>query len=121
MGTNYYLHQKSESSCSHCGHDPGERILHIGKSSYGWCFSLHVIPELGINGLYDWIPLWNNHQIKNEYDEIISPSDMLAIITLRAPGNYSPIGVEPRRNELDGESCIGHGEGSWDLIRGEFS
>ena len=31
-----------------------ERRLHIGKSSGGWAFGLHVIPELGLNTWADW-------------------------------------------------------------------
>jgi hypothetical protein len=36
MSTNYYLHEYVST-------DP--KILHIGKSSGGWCFSLHVVEE----------------------------------------------------------------------------
>ena len=81
MGTNYYLHHKG--ACPHCKspHEP----LHIGKSSMGWCFSLHVIPELGINDLEDWQKLWSEPGaiIEDEYGEVISPEKMLAIITER--------------------------------------
>lgn len=38
MGTNYYLH--SQDPCEHCGRSYPE--LHIGKSSAGWVFALHV-------------------------------------------------------------------------------
>ena len=55
MGTNYYLYEGSEA-CPTCKR-PFEP-LHIGKSSAGWCFSLHVIPEEGINTLDDWRTRW---------------------------------------------------------------
>ena len=42
MGTNYYFEDSSEV-CECCGR--GAESLHIGKSSGGWCFSLHVMPE----------------------------------------------------------------------------
>ena len=89
MGTNYYFHQKSTSMCEHCGHDPGAKVLHIGKSSYGWCFSLHIIPEEGINSLDDWKLAWDKPDAKilNEYDEVVRPEDMLKIITLVALEN----------------------------------
>ena len=52
MGTNYYWSEEAcQSPCKHCR--GGDR-LHIGKSSGGWCFSLHVIPYEGINTLDDW-------------------------------------------------------------------
>lgn len=69
MGTNYYLKPKP---CECCGRtDEG---LHIGKSSAGWCFSLHVIPEEGINGLDDWKSRFDEPgvQIVNEYGEVVS-------------------------------------------------
>lgn len=50
MGTNYYA--EYQPPCPTCGRqDPP---LHIGKSSAGWCFSLHVIPELGLNDWPEW-------------------------------------------------------------------
>ena len=55
MGTNYYLYQKPDCEC--CGR-PFEP-LHIGKSSAGWCFALHIMPEDGISTLLDWCALWS--------------------------------------------------------------
>lgn len=65
MGTNYYLQEKPP--CDKCGRE-FER-LHIGQSSAGWCFALHVIPELGINNLADWKKRWEEHPsvIRDEY------------------------------------------------------
>lgn len=120
MGTNYYFHDK--------------RTLHIGKSSGGWCFSLHVIPEDGINTLEDWQAIWNKQGIiRNEYGERISISDMENIITKRswAAKNqeseqwYRENNAEPGPHNLArskvGLHCIGHGPGVWDYITGEFS
>ena len=123
MGTNYYLKKESPSKCVTCKHDPDEKVLHIGKSSYGWCFSLHIIPEEGINSLDDWKAAWgaSGAKILNEYDEEVLPEDMLKIITTRGPGKWSPEGREPQRHDLDDWNCVGHGSGSWDLVRGEFS
>ena len=42
MGTNYYLHRPRTNECEHCGRADEAPPLHIGKSSSGWCFSLHV-------------------------------------------------------------------------------
>jgi len=114
MGTNYYLYTKSK--CPTCGHQ--QEPLHIGKSSAGWCFALHVYPELGINDLKDWG--WTKdeddaglYEIKNEYGAIITPLEMLRKIVVRAEN--------ATRHKVDGEHCIGHGAGTWDLMVGEFS
>src|SRR5450631_1105933 len=58
MGTNYYLQLPG---CDHCNR-AGDR-LHIGKSSGGWCFALHVgipngtDPHLPAN-LDQWDVVW---------------------------------------------------------------
>lgn len=114
MGTNYYLHTKPDCEC--CGR-PFES-LHIGKSSGGWCFSLHVIPEDSINTLDDWRYLWNTEGaiIRNEYGETISTDEMESVITDRRWRD-----MFPTRHYIGGIHCIGHGEGTWDYITGEFS
>lgn len=112
MGTNYYLHPKPDCEC--CGR-PLEP-LHIGKSSGGWCFALHVDPDKGINTLDDWRKLWAypGTLIRNEYGDTVHVEDMERIITNRTwQGDF------PQRH-TDGH-CIGHGEGTWDYITGEFS
>lgn len=115
MGTNYYLHEKHPETCPHCGHTPGHEPLHIGKSSCGWCFSLHVMPEEGLNTLDDWRRRWakDGVVIKNEYGGAFTPAQMLEIITER--------GDALMRHTLDGSHCIGHGPGSYDYITGWFS
>lgn len=130
MGTNYYLVGKS-SVCGCCGHESKEPDRHIGKSSGGWCFSLHVYPEEGINTLNDWIGLFETGKILNEYGEEETKNDMVSIITERS-WNKHPDTVfctmnhaEPGPNNLArhklGEYCIGHGEGTYDYIVGDFS
>jgi len=132
MGTNYFLNQPK---CDHCGHAP--EPLHIGKSSAGWCFSLHVIPEMGLNSLSDWALLYTKAgcTIENEYGAAVTIEEMDNVIVNRhwrddesqrssrwyalnhaAPG---PNGLA--RVKIDGVHCIGHGSGTWDLIVGEFS
>ena len=146
MGTNYYLHR---NICAHCGR--GDQPLHIGKSSVGWCFSLHVgrdyedEPLAKIRDLDDWRAIWHDGVIRNEYDQEISIADMERQITER--GTESPIawderpwvgyGIEndfhrinysergPRgllRHRISPDShCVKHGAGTWDCITGEFS
>jgi hypothetical protein len=81
MGTNYYLHPRADCEC--CGR-PFEP-LHIGKSSSGWCFSLHVIPEEGINNLDDWRERWSRRSafIRDEYGKTITAQVMESSITER--------------------------------------
>lgn len=125
MGTNYYLIPKP--ACTHCDRVETEG-LHIGKSSGGWCFSLHVYPEgtplwEGSNSQYkirdlpDWLPLFNLG-IVDEYKVIISPDQLLEVILGREKWTAGSV---LRRHEIDQRHCIGHGAGSYDLLIGAFS
>jgi hypothetical protein len=143
MGTNYYSVKRGvdyESEECFWNIRGTEDCIHIGKSSAGWCFSLHVVPELGINTLEDWIGMFiePDRIIINEYRETVSFLDMIRIITHRSrpqsnnwdatmlernhaepgPNNLVRHRVEHERR---GGGCIRHGEGTWDLITGEFS
>lgn len=112
----------------------------------GWCFSLHVDEHEGINDLDDWRALWDRPgaAIKNEYGDLITPDDMLAVITDRRgvgeswenPARwerfYSSEADFHQRNQSErgpnlllrhriGRHCVKHGDGTWDCIVGEFS
>ncbi len=110
MGTNFYLHEKPD--CSEC-HRPF-RALHVGKSSAGWTFCLHVIPDIGINDLPDWEKRWSQPGviIRDEYGEAVAPEEMRRRITERASG-------------LNRQSAHSRdatpGAGTWDLCPYEFS
>ena len=139
MGTNYYLHVKPDCEC--CGR-PFD-ALHIGKSSGGWCFSLHVLPEDGINSLDDWRALWSapGAIVRNEYGDTVSIEEVESVITDRCsakgfddaawPGyhneqhfhnlNHSERGPNGLLRHRVGPHCLGHGEGTWDYLPGEFS
>lgn len=141
MGTNFYA---CKDVCEHCGRE--ESQLHIGKSSMGWCFSLHVIPEEGINNLGDWKSYLSRDDItiKNEYGDTITFEQMLDYIENRRGGdkelgegeppfmytswrqfleqNNAKIGPKNLlRHVVDGRHCIGHSNGTFDYIAGEFS
>jgi hypothetical protein len=138
MGTNYYLRQ---NACDHCGRS--DEKLHIGKSSGGWCFSLHVIPEMNIRNIDDWREHWVKGRIFDEYGTEVSAAEMESVITQRGrkPYDWSKLADKWYRDEcdfhrlnhsergpnnllrhrLDYKHCIGHGEGTWDYIIGEFS
>lgn len=144
MGTNYYLYPQSDCACCNRPLEP----LHIGKSSGGWCFSLHVIPEEGINSYNDWKERWSRQGsfILNEHGRAIAIPEMKVIINERScdrrndDWNYSWWGSSYNserdfhrynnsergpnfllRHQIDGKHCLGHGPGTYDYIAGEFS
>jgi hypothetical protein len=134
MGTNYYYHEPDANRCPHCGRCDEGSIIHIGKSSVGWCFSLHVTDE--IRSLTDWTQKWTEGgRIVDEYGEELTPAAMLERITVRQSRPASDAAHEryemkinhaspgPNglwRHSLVG-SCVAHGIGTWDLVEGEFS
>lgn len=143
MGTNYYWHKAPKCDC--CGRE--DAPLHIGKSSYGWCFSLHVHPGDGIHNLDDWkaVLAQKGSYIRDEYGDLIESGELLKTITERngktpwESRNYSDTAWYKNeddfhrknhsergphyllRHKVDGVHCIGHGEGTYDYLIGEFS
>jgi hypothetical protein len=138
MGTNYYL---TQNVCQHCGR--GDEQKHIGKSSAGWVFALHVYPEEGIHDLPDWVKLLTDSKetIKNEYGDVLTLAELLDVIKNRS-GNWSdqkkpalyasaevfhqfnhsmegPSGLV--RAKIDKTRVIKHGDGTWDCMIGYFS
>lgn len=86
--------------------------------------------------LADWRALWSepNTKIVDEYGREHTPEQMMETITDRAwpkrdqersPEMYARNHAEPGPNNLMrhsiGRHCIGHGDGTYDLIPGEFS
>lgn len=136
MGTNYYWVIKEHKKCETCGHIENEEKKHIGKSSIGWCFSLHVYIEEGINDLAEWIDKWTyeNGCIKDEYGESVMIGDMLQIIQCRKGykgkgynteqwyrENHAIAGPHGLAQHALGKGCLQHGTGTWDCIEGDFS
>ena len=127
MGTNYYLHQ---DACPNCGRSDDR--LHIGKSSSGWCFSLHVDPSEGINSLANWQARWSKPGsiIVDECKQRVTPEQMISIIRERS-GRVTAENMDLKANDAElgpnglarhrlGRHCVGHGDGTYDLIPGEF-
>lgn len=111
MPLNYYLYKTMDNP------------IHIGQSTYGWCFALHVYPEKGINTFDDWKEILeqDSAEIKDEYDNIIPLVNLLNVITSRKDGHWCSIGRTPsRHNIIEGNPSIGSGKGSWDYFTGEF-
>jgi len=133
MGTNYYL---DGAACEHCGQSlPDAPRLHIGKSSMGWAFTLHVIPDEGINDLFDWIERWERPgaRIVDEYGRSVTPYEMLkTIVNRRAPGGRVMTAVDLERNHafigannmlvhVADSHAEPHGTVMWSRCKGEFS
>lgn len=127
MGTNYYW----EPVCPNCNQPlPDAERLHIGKSSAGWVFALHVYPEKHIDDLPDWAEWFRKGRIRNEYGDEIAPDRMLVEIACRSgrPGaellslewlnaNHASIGpFGLAQTALFGARpcCLGHGCGTYD-------
>lgn len=135
MGTNYDWY--SSKPCAACGQQVAP--LHIGKSSGGWCFSLHVYPEAFDNGPRNWeewkeLIFQPDTEIRDEYGEIVSPDRLVDIVTKRSWPRDRTLGQEwftqnhavpgPNglaRHAVDLVHCINHGEGTWDYCVGDFS
>lgn len=103
MGVNYYL--KNQKTLD---------TIHIGKSSAGWAFTLHIDPENGISSLEDWQKLWNTPGwvIMDEYDHVIDVPTMENLITNR-----------PRKHMLRynfGDVIVNH-DVTYDMVTGNFS
>lgn len=134
MGTNYYVRphplwmfEREE-----------DQLLHLGKSSAGWCFLLRVYPERSINDLSDWTPILRGSEygypaeIYDEYGTEVKYNEMLKIITRRSGHQkflkedtqvlcLGPNGLL-RYTECSGINLnIRHGAGTWDCVDGEFS
>jgi hypothetical protein len=136
MGTNYYFTPPLAGPCEHCGRSDSAEELHIGKSSGGWCFALHIIPEKGINDLEDWVKLFPTGRIRDEYGQAVTAENMVREIAERSwspkrthvgdmrfhAANQSEDGPNGLlRHRLDGRYCTKHGAGTWDCMPGEFS
>lgn len=133
MGTNYYL---EGGACGHCGQPlPDAPRLHIGKSSMGWAFTLHIIPEDGINNLFDWIERWErpNARIVDEYGRAVTPYDMLKTVVKRhrpegpqmtpddLARNHAFIGANNMLVHVPDAHAEPHGMVMWSRCKGEFS
>ena len=133
MGTNYYLvkgehypEYNNGSIISHMlkwgtGRPP---MIHIGKSSAGWCFGLHVYPDFAIKTLDDWKNfttkmLADGWHIEDEYRTVYTPEQLWNEVE-RVFWRISEDRPLLRRTIHSG-ICIGHGEGLYDYLVGDFS
>ncbi len=135
MGTNYYASGSKLSG--HKGVVLMEDVhLHIGKSSGGWTFALHVIPELGLTDEYKWLEYIDSHSliVEDEYGVVVSSNELWLVMYDRRsssagrliPGWCLINHAEPGPNNLArrkiGWLCVGHSPvNPVDYLEGEFS
>lgn len=130
MGTNYYF-VKGQHFPEHNDSHPLNGLLkygtgrppmiHVGKSSLGWCFSLRVYPTSGVHTLADWKNmaeklLSEGWRIEDEYGEAHTPDELWREVE-RVDWNRPNL----NRRDLENNHCIGHGEGLYDYVVGDFS
>ena len=131
MGCNYYVRT---NPCVHCGR--GDDQIHIGKSSAGWVFSLCWDEWSDRQDFPAWEKFLreNADAIYDEYGEKVELDVMLAIITQRKHGriagndedewyraNHAVRGPNGLARHQLGDYCKAHGEGTWDMVPGDFS
>lgn len=153
MGTNYYFYTAERELPMDSGELEGDGRwrIHIGLSSAGWCFGLHIYPDAGIDDLPDWVKFFDSVEgrIEDEYHRLITVPQLLDIIRDRGSEELAKTAWEenrisrtgyysgwadfhsrnnsfpgPRgmlRSKVDHLRCVKNGEGTWDCFVGEFS
>ena len=113
MGMNYYAWQ---DICKCCGKP--EHNLHIGKSSWGWKFALHVIEyDQELRGLDEWKAFLKRDDvvIKDEDNEVLTYDMMIDIIMNR--DHHKTDGELRDSTGYDGHN---YGGDTYDLVEGDF-
>ena len=84
MGTNYYAVLKRPTV--------SDRVIHLGKSSYGWRFLFRETDEIKTfpqfkKWLADNVGDEKDYVLLDEYDKEVSPADLLAKIEEKQENN----------------------------------
>lgn len=85
-------------------------VLHIGKVSAGWHFSLCIYPLIGINNLDDWKKVWSSDDctIYTECGEEISEEEVLSyIVNQQCLGERDEAAELKHNNEMAEKDGIG--------------
>ena len=85
MGTNFYT--TGDPTCDNPEHTA---TLHIGKSSGGWKFGFHAIPDLGLTSWEAWRTFLAGRTITDEYGTRLS----LAEFTKKVEERWTPEGLD---------------------------
>ncbi len=75
VGTNYYT---AENYCDHC--QQYKEDLHIGKSSYRWCFSFRGYRRMNLTSWQQWKAYLKDKIIMDERGEKVSYESFVDLI-----------------------------------------
>lgn len=132
MSTNFFL---VPPQCPCCGHQ--DKSIHLGKSSVGWTFGLRIRPDDNINNWNDIVSLIKEKQadywqIQDEYGTPFSFAQFSYVVCERQGkrASFSPSWLAQNyamegpnnlvRRLIDGQHCVGHGDGTYDYLVGSF-
>lgn len=85
MGTNYYAIRPKSAMELLRGETTADVVVHLGKKSCGWTFTLKVDPHTSVNTLSDVYRRYlsaKTTRIENEYGEIIELRDFINLVLL---------------------------------------
>lgn len=133
MGTNYYMMKGVRVAEADYDHPLSAVIrygsgrpaeIHIGKSSGGWCFSLHVYPGFGVHTLADWKAFASRlvaegWRVEDEYGDEHTLDELWPVV--ERVGWKRQDGQPLLRHKVAEGHCVGNGEGLYDYIVGDFS
>lgn len=96
MGTNYYV--EDEPTCDNPAH---VGTLHVGKSSFGWLFGFHAIPEKGLTSWSAWreylkVAEAHDRPITDEYGRTQTLEEFAAFVE----GKQNSVGRDPNSLNL---------------------
>lgn len=99
MGTNYYARINICKCCNRFDE------LHIGKSSAGWTFSFHSIPERELVCWQDWYIFLNEPNVKifNECGEEITSDNFIELVNSKKSARHNHAEEYPEGSYLDPE------------------
>lgn len=76
MGTNYHVRTlPCDKACDHCGES---QLIHLGKTSAGWCFNFQADPDWPRDDAFKrWLLLALSGPIEDEYGKPLTVGELL--------------------------------------------
>lgn len=126
MGTNYYVND--DPTCNNPAHT---EKLHIGKSSMGWKFGFHAIPEHEppLTSWAAWQEFLAGRTIEDEYGTKFTLDEFRLVVEYRmAPSDHgqpicsvNPASIGFRGQATESDERRYHDSEGYDFFDGEFS
>lgn len=109
MGTNFY--------CA----GPGDEHLHIGKSSIGWKFGFHAVPEFDLISWKAWRAFLKRNVIFDEYGTRIPMDEFERRVEERGDDPICRVAPTPHQIEIGwgGEDRFRYGQRWWPATHDE--